>query len=89
MDLEQLLHKLEEAIDDTDWELVQEVVDEIREEIGADKLIYQSLDDLIASVKKYNSKIDTFDCSCFNGEYITEGVSSDYLENLRETRKSK
>ena len=33
MDLEQLLHKLEEAIDDTDWELVQEVVDEIREEI--------------------------------------------------------
>ena len=33
MDLEQLIHKLEEAIDDTDWELVQEVVDEIREEI--------------------------------------------------------
>jgi hypothetical protein len=33
MDLEQLLHKLEEAIDDVDWELVQEVVDEIREEI--------------------------------------------------------
>tara|TARA_R110002020_G_scaffold99837_9_gene236616 strand:- start:2850 stop:2987 length:138 start_codon:yes stop_codon:yes gene_type:complete len=33
MDLEKLLHKLEEAIDDTDWELVQEVVDEIREEI--------------------------------------------------------
>tara|TARA_R100001377_G_scaffold85028_1_gene70024 strand:- start:40 stop:183 length:144 start_codon:yes stop_codon:yes gene_type:complete len=33
MDLEQLLHKLEEAIDDTDWELVQEVIDEIREDI--------------------------------------------------------
>ena len=33
MDLEQLLHKLEEAIDDTDWELVQEVVDEIREDL--------------------------------------------------------
>ena len=27
-------------------------IDEIREEIGADKLIYQSLDDLILSVKK-------------------------------------
>ena len=64
-------------------------IDEIREEIGADKLIYQSLDDLIISVRKYNSKIDTFDCSCFNGEYITDGVSSDYLENLRETRKPK
>ena len=50
---------------------------------------YQSLDDLIISVRKYNYKIDTFDCSCFNGEYITDGVSSDYLENLRETRKPK
>ena len=49
----------------------------------------KSLDDLIISVRKYNSKIDTFDCSCFNGEYITDGVSSDYLENLRETRKPK
>jgi len=64
-------------------------VDEIRQEIGADKLIYQSLEDLIISVKKYNSVIDTFDCSCFNGEYITDGVSDDYLENLREIRKSK
>ena len=33
MDLEQLLHKLEEAIDDEDWDLVQKVADEIREEL--------------------------------------------------------
>ena len=33
MDIEQLLHKLEEAIDDSDWELVQEVGDEIREHL--------------------------------------------------------
>ena len=33
MDIEQLLHKLEEAIDDSDWELVQEVVNEIREHL--------------------------------------------------------
>jgi len=64
-------------------------IDEIKEEIGADKLIYQSLDDLISSVKKYNLAIETFDCSCFNGEYITDGVSSDYLNNLKEIRKSK
>ena len=64
-------------------------IDDIKLEIGADKLIYQSLDDLMASVKKYNSKIDMFDCSCFNGEYITDGVSSEYLENLKEIRKSK
>tara|TARA_Y100001970_G_scaffold50742_1_gene64223 strand:+ start:36377 stop:37825 length:1449 start_codon:yes stop_codon:yes gene_type:complete len=61
-------------------------VDEIKDEIGADKLIYQSLDDLVASVKKYNTKIDEFDCSCFNGEYITDGITEDYLNNLRKTR---
>ena len=63
-------------------------IDEIKNEIGADKLIYQSLDDLIAAVKKYNNEIDGFDCSCFNGEYITGGVTKKYLENLRNTRKS-
>ena len=63
-------------------------IDEIKDAIGADKLIYQSLDDLILSVKKYNNEIDGFDCSCFNGEYITDGVTSEYLSKLRDTRKS-
>ena len=31
--LEEILNKLEEAIDDSDWELVQEVADEIREDM--------------------------------------------------------
>ena len=34
------------------------------------------------------SKIKNFDCSCFNGEYITDGVSEEYLENLQQTRKT-
>ena len=63
-------------------------VDQIKEEIGADKLIYQSLEDLVASVKKFNPSIKHFDCSCFNGEYITDGISKEYLENLKYTRKS-
>ncbi len=63
-------------------------IDEIKDEIGADKLIYQSLEDLVSSVKKYNNEIDGFDCSCFNGEYITDGITEDYLSNLRKTRKS-
>jgi hypothetical protein len=33
MDLEEVLHKLEEAIDEEDWEIVQEVIDSIREHI--------------------------------------------------------
>jgi len=62
-------------------------IDEICDEIGADKLIYQDLDDLVKSVKMFNSDISVFDCSCFNGEYITEGVSNEYLENLNQIRR--
>ena len=61
-------------------------IDEICDEIGADKLIYQDLDDLVKSVKMFNPDIAVFDCSCFNGEYITEGVSNEYLENLNQIR---
>ena len=61
-------------------------VDEICEEIGADKLIYQDLDDLIQSVRDSNSEIKEFDTSCFSGEYVTDGVDGKYLEALSSTR---
>ena len=59
-------------------------VDEICKLIGADKLIYQDLEDLIKSVS--NNKIKDFDTSCFSGEYITPGVTKEYLKNLHTTR---
>ena len=61
-------------------------VDEISKEIGADKLIYQDLEDLISAVKEGNPAIENFDTSCFNGEYVTDGVDSNFLENLSKTR---
>ena len=61
-------------------------VDEICEEIGADKLIYQDLDDLISAVKEGNPDISEFDTSCFSGKYVTEGVDDKFLENLSKTR---
>ncbi len=64
-------------------------IDEICKEIGADKLIYQDLDDLILSVKELNTSIDKFDTSCFDGSYITKGVTTEYLNNLENVRKSK
>jgi amidophosphoribosyltransferase len=60
--------------------------DQICKSIGADKLIYQDLEDLIWSVQQGNPKINSFDCSCFDGKYITNDVDQDYLaeiENLR------
>ena len=63
--------------------------DEICNEMGADKLIYQSLDDLISAVKESNVGIESFDTSCFDGKYITEGVTPEYLNNLHSSRKNK
>ena len=31
-------------------------------------------------------EIKNFDCSCFNGEYITGGVDEEFLQNLHKTR---
>ena len=61
-------------------------VDEICSEIGADKLIYQDLKDLISAVKEGNSHIEDFDTSCFNGEYITGNVTKQYLKKLVVSR---
>ena len=62
-------------------------IDEISEEIGADKLIYQDIKDLVSSVKLLNPEIKNFDTSCFDGKYVTEGVTQDYLNNLHNHRK--
>ncbi len=54
-------------------------INEICAEIGADKLIYQELDDLIASVSECSDGITEFDTSCFNGEYVTGDITPEYL----------
>ena len=54
--------------------------------IGADKLIYQDLDDLVESVRKGNPAIHEFDLSCFNGEYITGDVNDIYLSKVEALR---
>ena len=60
--------------------------DEIAEYIGADWLIYQDLDDLIDAVQKGNRSIKKFDCSCFDGKYVTKTVDVDYLDKIRSLR---
>ncbi len=60
--------------------------DDICEIIGADKLIYQDIEDLIKSVKDLNTNIQGFDTSCFSGEYVTPSVNKTYLKNLNKIR---
>ena len=61
-------------------------VDEVARLIGADWLVYQDLDDLIAACRHEDSSIEVFDTSCFSGEYITGDVTPQYLERLQRER---
>lgn len=58
----------------------------IAQAIGADLVIFQTLPDLISSVRQFNPSITEFDCSVFTGEYVTGGVDETYLARLEELR---
>jgi amidophosphoribosyltransferase len=59
---------------------------EICNEIGADRLLYQDLADLKAAVRKSNPAILNFDASCFDGQYITGDVTPEYLDMVEAAR---
>ena len=54
--------------------------------IGADKLFYQDLQDLIDAVRKGNPEIKHFDTSCFSHEYITGDIDDIYLDRIEALR---
>ncbi len=61
-------------------------IEQIRQFIGADALIYQDVDAMKRVVKALNPRLDGFEASCFDGQYITGDISrADYdtLENQR------
>ncbi|MCB1615556.1 MAG: amidophosphoribosyltransferase [Pseudomonadales bacterium] len=60
--------------------------EEICREIGADWLVYQDLDDLVESTRGDFSHIEEFECSVFNGHYITGDVDEAYLRKLDQKR---
>ena len=64
-------------------------VDEVCQMIGADRLIFQDLDDLIDAVQDKHSPVKQFDCSVFNGEYVAGGIDEDYLQALQQKRSDK
>ncbi len=54
--------------------------------IGADWLVYQELEDLVAACRHDQAQIEEFDTSCFYGEYVTGDVTAEYLERLQRAR---
>ena len=62
---------------------------EIENFIKADWLVYQDLDDLITTVQVGNEKISQFECSIFDGKYVTDDIDDTYLKNLEDVRNDK
>ncbi|MFL6668239.1 MAG: amidophosphoribosyltransferase [Burkholderia ambifaria] len=63
-------------------------MEEIRDFIGADALIYQDVDAMKRVVGKLNGKVCSFEASCFDGRYITGDVSVEDFSTMREQRRS-
>jgi amidophosphoribosyltransferase len=62
---------------------------EIEEFIKSDWLIYQDLEDLIQAAQVGNEDIKQFECSIFNGKYVTDDIDDTYLKNLEDARNDK
>jgi amidophosphoribosyltransferase len=63
-------------------------VEEIRQVIGADALIYQDVDAMKRVVSALNPTLQGFEASCFDGSYITGDVSVADFETLEAQRRS-
>ncbi|KAN0064911.1 amidophosphoribosyltransferase [Thecaphora frezii] len=70
------------------FELVahERTVEQVAQYIAADMVIYQTLEDLIESVRQFNPELKQFDCSVFDGHYVTGGVDQDYIKYLEGLR---
>ena len=74
----------------TSTELVahNRTVDQIREIIGCDALIYQDVDGMKKAIGSLSTKLAGFDASCFDGVYVTGDITSEDIVRLNENRRS-
>ncbi len=63
--------------------------EQVAEAIGADWLVYQRIEDLVASAQEGNPAITSFDCSVFDGNYVTGDIDDGYLDRLSFHRSDK
>ena len=63
-------------------------IEEVRQIIGCDALIYQDVDAMKKVVGKLNPAIAGFEASCFDGHYITGDVSAEDFAAIQNQRLS-
>ncbi|MDP2015728.1 amidophosphoribosyltransferase [Hydrogenophaga sp.] len=61
-------------------------VDEVRESIGCDALIYQDVDAMKQAIGSLNPKLAGFDASCFDGVYVTGDITLADIARLNAGR---
>ena len=62
-------------------------IDEIRDFIGADALIYQDIDAARRAVGSLNPRLAGFEASCFDGVYITGDVTAEDFASMELQRR--
>ncbi len=62
---------------------------EVAQVLGADWLVYQDLEDLKSSALEGNPAVDGFECSTFDGQYVTGDIDEAYLARLSLSRSDK
>ncbi|RJP70143.1 MAG: amidophosphoribosyltransferase, partial [Comamonadaceae bacterium] len=61
-------------------------VEEVRESIGCDALIYQDVDAMKQAIGSLNPKLAGFDASCFDGVYVTGDITLADIARLNAGR---
>ena len=61
-------------------------IEEVRQIIGCDALIYQDVEGMKKAIGSLNPKLDGFEASCFDGVYITGDVNPDDIAKINEAR---
>ena len=61
--------------------------DEISDVLGADHVVYQTVENLLESIVE-NTEIKDLEMSCFDGHYVTGGIDEDYFQWLERNCSS-
>jgi amidophosphoribosyltransferase len=61
-------------------------VEEVRQIIGCDALIYQDVEAMKQAVGRLNDKLCGFDASCFDGVYVTGDIQAEDIARLNSNR---
>ena len=61
-------------------------VEEVRQIVGADALIYQDVEAMKRAISSLNPQVASFDASCFDGVYVTGDITADDIARLNDER---